>query len=56
MPVRQLCSSAEPGATGPCEAQTMDRIGPPRDGVWEKRPKQSGTQYMMGRVKQEENP
>ena len=34
----------------------MDRTGPPKEGVWEKRPRQSGTQREMGQVTQEESP
>lgn len=62
MPVIQLCSSAEPGPAvatwghRPSEAWTVGRTGPPKEGVWEKRPQQSGTQCVMGQVKQEESP
>ena len=62
MPVRQLCSSAEPGPVvatwghKPAEAGTMDRAGPLKEGVGEKRPQQSGTQCVMGQGKQEESP
>lgn len=34
----------------------MDRAGPLKEGVWEKRPQQSGTQCVMGQGKQEESP